>query len=143
MESYFRPTLRVRPFTKTFLKLQYLGYISVPSNKSLALGGTLPHSGPGLFAVAKISFLSRGGTYMFWTQSVFTCSKWTVNTIEYVYKKLKKLWNLFKVNGKDEANWRRLIRRRSSHPRCSIKSCFSIFTGIHQRWSLFLKVAGF
>ena len=37
-----------RPFTKNFLKLQYLDYISVPSNKSLALGGTLPHSGPRL-----------------------------------------------------------------------------------------------
>ena len=93
----------------------------------------MPHSGPGLFAVAKIWFFSQGETYMFWTQPVFTCSKWTVNTIEYVSKKLKKLWNLFEVNSKDEGNWRRLIRRRSSHPRGSIKSCSEKFRNFHRK----------
>ena len=35
-----------------------------------------------VFVVAKILFFSREETYVFWTQPAFTCSKWTLNTIE-------------------------------------------------------------
>ena len=56
------PPFGVRPFTKTFVKLQYLGYIWVPWNKSLALGGTWPHSGPGL-NILSFNFVSFIGVH--------------------------------------------------------------------------------
>ena len=34
------------------------------------------------FFVANMLFFSREETYMFLTQPVFTCSKWTMNTID-------------------------------------------------------------
>ena len=49
-----------------------------------------------VFVVAKIRFFSREETYMLWTQPVFTCSKWIMNT-----EWLKKLWSMFTVNSKN------------------------------------------
>ena len=43
------PRFRYSPFIITFLKLQYLGNISVTVEASLVLGGIWPYSGPRLY----------------------------------------------------------------------------------------------
>ena len=70
------PLSWVRPFTETFLKLQYLGYISVPSSKSLALGGTLPHSGPRLILSTRYNARSNTRFAMGMTP-IFFSKIWT------------------------------------------------------------------
>ena len=79
---------------------------------------------------------------MFWTQPAFTCSKWTMNTIEEIVEYFKVVKTLERSQLTPLRYLLAFIRLRISHLRCSTKKAilknFEIFTRKHLCWSFFL-----